>query len=109
MESIVQSEPRTGWLRRPDPDVWAEAVAEILALTSSQRATISETAKRRAKDMFGMEAMAKGIESALGEAVGMGEVSSDEVWGVWWKVLMMLFGFVLAFGYSALGGSTVRK
>lgn len=108
LESIVQSEPRTGWLRRPDPDVWAEALTEILSLTSSQRAGISETAKRRAKELFGMDAMAKGIEGALEEAAGMGEVSSDEVWGVWWKVLLMLFGFVLAFGYSAISGS-VRK
>ncbi|KAJ3525831.1 hypothetical protein NMY22_g10411 [Coprinellus aureogranulatus] len=92
LESITQSEPRTGWLRRPDPAVWADALEEILALSPGERSIIAETAKRRAKELFGMEALAKGIEKALIEAVGMGKVSSDEVWGVWWKVAVMLLG-----------------
>ncbi|KAF6758634.1 alpha-1,3-mannosyltransferase ALG2 [Ephemerocybe angulata] len=103
--SSPTSEPRTGWLRRPDPETWADALEEILTLTPAQRKEISETAKQRAKELFGMDAMAKGLEGALEEAVSMGPVTSDEVWGVWWKAFVMLVGFLLAFAYSSGSGS----
>lgn len=97
------SQPRTGWLRKPDPEIWAEALEEILALSPEERKTISETAKDRATNLFGMEAMAKGLEDALEDAVKMGPVHTDEVFGVWWKVAVMLLGFLIAYGYSSKG------
>ncbi|KAJ2913640.1 hypothetical protein MD484_g6781, partial [Candolleomyces efflorescens] len=92
------SQPRTGWLRKPDPDIWAAALEEILALTPQERKAIAETAKHRARNLFGMEAMAKRLEEELEDAVKMGPVRSDEVFGVWWKVAVMLLGFLIAYG-----------
>ncbi|KAJ2922526.1 hypothetical protein H1R20_g14557, partial [Candolleomyces eurysporus] len=97
--SSANSQARTGWLRKPDPGIWAEALEEILALTSEERKAISETAKDRATKLFGMEAMAKGLEDALQDAVKMGPVRWDEVFGMWWKVVVMLLGLWIAYGY----------
>jgi alpha-1,3/alpha-1,6-mannosyltransferase len=101
--SPTTSQPRTGWLRKPDPDIWAAALEEILALTPEERKAISETAKDRATNLFGMAAMAKSLEDVLDDAVKMGPVRSDEVFGVWWKVAVMLLGFLIAYGYSSKG------
>lgn len=76
VESVVQEPPsqRTGWLRRPDASVWAEALQEIVALSGSERKELGERAKVRAKEKFGMEAMALALEESLREAAEMGEV-----------------------------------
>jgi hypothetical protein len=50
-----------------------------------------------------MAAMAKSLEDVLDDAVKMGPVRSDEVFGVWWKVAVMLLGFLIAYGYSSKG------
>lgn len=74
-ESVVdQPEERTGWLRPPDPVTWADALVEIVRLPLEDRKALAERAKRRAREMFGMEAMAKGLQGALEEAVAMGPV-----------------------------------
>ena len=93
-ESIRVHPPseRTGWLRTPDPEVWANALVEIIALGSERRRALADRAKDRARALFGMEAMAEGIEAALQEAAEMGEVESSA--GVW---LVMLAGFVVAY------------
>ena len=95
------SPPRTGWLRKPEPEIWAEALEEILALTAEGRKAISLAAKERAEKLFGMGAMAKWLETVLKDAVEMGPVSSDEVWGVWWKLIILLIGFLAAYAYSS--------
>lgn len=89
-ESVVDSSPeeRTGWLRKPDPDAWAEALLEIVSMSKEERAALGERARARGKAMFGMEAMAKGIESALEQAIAMGPVNTL----TWlWIVLLTLF------------------
>lgn len=75
-ESVIDkaTEERTGWLREPDPIIWSEALQEIISLSPSERTILSARAQKRAKDHFGMDAMAHGLESALEEAVKMGEV-----------------------------------
>lgn len=84
-------------MRTPDPDVWANALVEIIALGSEQRQALADRAKDRARALFGMEAMADGIEAALQEAAKMGEVESSV--GVW---LVMLMGFVVAYTVTRL-------
>ncbi|KAF8638842.1 hypothetical protein AX17_001900 [Amanita inopinata Kibby_2008] len=83
MESVLVHPPseRTGWLRTPDPEVWANALVEIVGLGQGQRQGLAARARERAKSLFGMDAMAEGIEEALREAVGMGRV--DSALGVW--------------------------
>ncbi|KAF9050772.1 mannosyltransferase [Hymenopellis radicata] len=74
VESVVDGpvDVRTGWLRAPEVELWAEALKEINALTEDERAALSLRAKERARTKFGMNAMAKDIEQVLHEAVDMG-------------------------------------
>ncbi|KAG2002592.1 alpha-1,3-mannosyltransferase ALG2 [Coprinopsis cinerea AmutBmut pab1-1] len=104
LESVLSSsteEIGTGWLREPDPDLWAASLLEIVSLSEEQRKRLGEKARERAKRLFGMEAMAKGLEAALVEAASMGPVDADEAWGPWWKVWVMILGFVLAYVYGS--------
>ncbi|OBZ75549.1 Alpha-1,3/1,6-mannosyltransferase ALG2, partial [Grifola frondosa] len=73
-QSVVDEPPdlRTGWLRAPDAHMWANALLEIINMPEDERKDLAERARRRAREHFGMEAMAKGLESALEEAVAMG-------------------------------------
>jgi alpha-1,3/alpha-1,6-mannosyltransferase len=75
-ESVVNSPEieKTGWLRPPDPGVWAEALQSIVELSVDERSMLAHRAKVRARSQFGMDAMASKIEAALLEAVGMGAV-----------------------------------
>ncbi|KAF8626210.1 hypothetical protein AX15_004900 [Amanita polypyramis BW_CC] len=79
-ESVLVHPPseRTGWLRTPDPEVWANVLVEIIGLSTEQRQAMARRAKQRAHALFGMEAMAEGIEAALREAAEMGAP-------VWWR------------------------
>lgn len=103
-ESILDNpDERTGWLRTPDAGVWADALLEIVTMSTKDREALGQRGKERARSLFGMEAMAKGLEVALEEAQRMGPVGS--VLPGWWAVLL---GFVIAyiFGptvFTALG------
>jgi len=91
-ESIIDSPPdeRTGWLRVPDDDVWADALEEIVSLSTEERKALAERGRSRARGKFGMDAMALALEDSLCEAVSLGKVSSIGPW-------MPLLGFSLAF------------
>jgi alpha-1,3/alpha-1,6-mannosyltransferase len=94
MESVLDNPPeeRTGWLRSPDSDVWADALCEVISMSEGERDALSRRARERARAMFGMEAMAHGLEDVLLEAVGMGRVEYRIQ--MWW---VMLFGFLIAY------------
>ncbi|KAF9071839.1 alpha-1,3-mannosyltransferase ALG2 [Rhodocollybia butyracea] len=96
VESIIDQPPeeRTGWLRTPTPELWTEALGEIVQLSEHERSQMRQRAKQRARDLFGMEAMAKGIEEALKEAVAMGKVRSRFLF--WLAILFVLLGLLLA-------------
>ncbi|KAG5642005.1 hypothetical protein DXG03_003810 [Asterophora parasitica] len=93
-ESILDGPPedRTGWLRTPDAEVWAEALHEIVSLREAERSALSERARARARALFGMDAMARGIEDALVQAVEMGDPSRFTL-NAW----LMFFGFLVAY------------
>lgn len=84
VESVVQTpkEERTGWLREPMAEVWAEALVEIVGMGGEERKELGERAKRRAREKFGMEAMAGMLEEVVREAAGMGEVRWRDVVGI---------------------------
>lgn len=74
-ESVVDAdEGRTGWLREPDPQVWADTLAEIVDISSKERRVLSEHARTRAREYFSMEAMTQHIEKALHQAIAQGPV-----------------------------------
>lgn len=90
-ESIVDSpsSERTGWLRAPDPGVWAGTLEDICQLSEVERAALRRRCRDRARVMFGMEAMAKALEVSLHEAAHMGAVHAPV------KVIGFIFAFVL--------------
>ena len=100
-ESIVSSPPhspveRTGWLRDPVPEIWAESLIEIVSLDRTVREALSECATKRARGTFSMEAMAKGLEDSLKDAEEMGEVDV-ELLEIFRVVCVVMVGFLLAY------------
>ncbi|KAJ3711637.1 glycosyltransferase family 4 protein [Lentinula guzmanii] len=100
VESIVDepAEERTGWLRAPNPEIWTEALRQIVDLGEEERSKMRERAKKRAREMFGMEAMASGIENALKEAVDMGQVQSRVT--LWLVVLVAIMCLLFALRWA---------
>jgi len=103
-ESIIASPPnetkdRTGWLKTPDPEVWAKTLGEIVSLTKKEKEAMKKKARTRARTLFGMEAMAKGIDEALREAEAMGKVNAlrTEGYEIFKTLLLMIVGFLLAY------------
>lgn len=96
-ESIVDQPPeqRTGWLRTPDPDVWADALEEICLMDASERASLAQRSKHRAESVFGMASMAKELEALLLETVEMGPVETWPIKGIAF-MFAFLVGLVLA-------------
>ncbi|KDR81960.1 hypothetical protein GALMADRAFT_90454 [Galerina marginata CBS 339.88] len=97
-ESVVAyPSPRdewTGWLKKPDTEVWADALLDIVSLSPAERDGMSRRAKARARSLFGIEVMAHGLEDALCKAVAMGRL---EAFGWLGTVMVILVGFVLAY------------
>lgn len=80
-ESVVDSpneDERTGWLLPPEPSIWADTLKGIVALPRGKREALERRAKQRAREKFGMDVMAKGIEESLLDAAKMGSV--DIAW-----------------------------
>ncbi|KAG8998921.1 Alpha-1,3-mannosyltransferase-like protein, partial [Tulasnella sp. 427] len=112
-ESLVDisSNPSEGvaWLRDPEPQLWANALQEVLGLSSSAREALAARAKNRARDLFGMEEMAKGFEMALYRATGMGIVDDAPIH---LKNIRMVVGLLVMVlwlrmnGFDLLGGPT---
>ncbi|EKM56086.1 glycosyltransferase family 4 protein [Phanerochaete carnosa HHB-10118-sp] len=88
-ESVLDKEgERTGWLREPDTDVWADTLTEIVNLPVEERQALAERAKRRAIENFSMDAMACGIEDALQTATALGPVRrSSAIWTLFFALL----------------------
>ncbi|KAJ3751474.1 glycosyltransferase family 4 protein [Lentinula detonsa] len=96
VKSIVDepAEKCTGWLRAPNPEIWTEALCQIVDLGEEEKSKIRERAKKRAREISGTEAMASGIENALKEAVDMGQVQSRVT--LWLVVLVAIMCLLFA-------------
>lgn len=64
-----KSEKPTGYLRAPDPEEWAPALAALINLSPDQRAVVSTDAKQRVRDQFSSETLGRELDSACKEAV----------------------------------------
>jgi alpha-1,3/alpha-1,6-mannosyltransferase len=102
-ESIVDNPPteRTGWLRAPETSGWAAALIEIARLAPSERSTLADRARARAREHFGMEAMAVKLERALIEAANMGPVLAPAT--IWFGSFfaVALFAYFMATIYGS--------
>ncbi|KAL4254395.1 Alpha-1,3/1,6-mannosyltransferase ALG2 [Abortiporus biennis] len=93
----------TGWLRPPDSKQWAEALYAVTKLSEDDRKSLAAKAQSRAKENFGMDAMASGLERAMIKAVSMGPVDvTNQIWGT----LFMIFVALMAIYYAWLEKST---
>ena len=82
-EGVVDQPPeRTGWLRSPIREVWADALEEIYFLDASERGSLAQRAKHRAELVFGMAPMATELERLLIETVEMGPVDVQPMKGI---------------------------
>jgi alpha-1,3/alpha-1,6-mannosyltransferase len=74
-ESIIDSPPseRTGWLREPKVELWRTALEEIVSLGDGERKRLAERAKKRAREVFGMDTMSAALEASLRDAVSLGK------------------------------------
>jgi alpha-1,3/alpha-1,6-mannosyltransferase len=86
-------------LKDPVPEIWAESLIEIVSLAPADRQALGVSAKKRAKDIFSMEAMAKGLEEALKDAEGMGMVDNGS-----FELLRVVFVVIAGFLLAYLGG-----
>ncbi|EGN96370.1 glycosyltransferase family 4 protein [Serpula lacrymans var. lacrymans S7.3] len=96
-ESVVDSpiEQKTGWLRAPEAKLWAEVLTEISSLTKEQRNVLATRSRNRARELFGMDSMAKKMEVVLQEAFEMGPIPSFN-----WQYLLYFVALVsYLFGY----------
>lgn len=75
----IGEDTRTGWLRPPNPDAWAQALLSISSLSLSSREALSRRAKTRAL-LFSMDSMSQALEKALLEAYSLGPVDSQKEW-----------------------------
>ncbi|ESK95858.1 glycosyltransferase family 4 protein [Moniliophthora roreri MCA 2997] len=101
VESLIESpaSERTGWLRPPDPLLWTNAVEEIVSMSDAERKALGERGRRRAREVFGMEAMARAIERELEVAVSMGKIEDGEMLRV---IVAISIGLIIAFFISPL-------
>lgn len=73
-ETVVDfsDENPTGFLRPPQPEEWAPALARLVTLSDSERRQLSVAAKKRVKEHFSSETLGKQMDLACREAVKLG-------------------------------------
>lgn len=93
-ESILDgpADDRTGWLRLPDPTIWAETLQEILDLLPHEKEALSRRSKERAQELFSLDAMSKGLEGALLLVVSLGNVDNFS-----FKLFALVISFIVAY------------
>lgn len=83
LETIL--DPQTGLLRKADAKVWAEAMEELISLSSSRRQAMSKAAKKRVKDIFSLETLGREMEESCLEALKLGDLHTNMgdslIWG----------------------------
>ncbi|KAI0303327.1 glycosyltransferase family 4 protein [Multifurca ochricompacta] len=89
-----------GWLREPKAEVWAAALVDITELSAASRSALAERARARAREHFGMEAMALKLEMALMEAAEMGQVPIPATLWFGSFVMVTLFAYLMAIVYA---------
>ncbi|TFY57694.1 hypothetical protein EVG20_g8445 [Dentipellis fragilis] len=97
-ESVLDApaKERTGWLRSPDPEVWAVALEEIISMSPEERSQLGKRSQTRPGRNFGMEAMAKALEHSLTEVVALGRVPTPTwVYGLI-AAIMLLIAYIVA-------------
>ncbi|THH08698.1 hypothetical protein EW145_g2518 [Phellinidium pouzarii] len=93
---------RTGWLVPPEPRAWADTLRDIVGLGELDRAALANRARARAEAMFGMEAMALGLQRALIDAVRMGPLDASTTHYMSDVILAVLISLLAYFVYRVI-------
>ena len=106
---------RTGYLRSPVPEQWADVLFTIATLSPPVRRAIADAAIARVKEHFSIDAMTGGIERALEDAYHLGPVNGKYgmqmeavtqvlVWGYVFAVVVSLWlcGGTCTMGWTAV-------
>lgn len=101
VDDVDSPSERTGWLRAPEAPGWSAALVEIAGLSPSERSALADRARARAREHFGMEAMACKLERALVEAAEMGPVPTHAVLWFGSFVVVALFAYFMATMYAS--------
>ncbi|ORX34503.1 putative glycolipid mannosyltransferase [Kockovaella imperatae] len=68
---------KTGFLREPKTDAWAEALANLVTLSPTRRKEMSKTAKERVTSLFSLDTLGRHLEESCREALGKGVLSDQ--------------------------------
>jgi len=98
LETIL--DPETGLLRRPDPQIWAEAMEGFINLSSSRRQEMSKAAKKRVKEMFSLDTLGREMEESCREALKSGDLHTNMGDGLIWGSMGLIGASVAAFGLT---------
>ncbi len=81
LETIIdctQFENGTGVLREPKPEVWSEALDEIIGFDETRRQEIKEAGIKRVKEQFSLETLGSDLDQAAQEAMGEGKPGLED-------------------------------
>ncbi|KAI0034997.1 alpha-1,3-mannosyltransferase ALG2 [Vararia minispora EC-137] len=95
----------TGWLRTPEPAVWADALADCLRMDESARGSMATAGRRRARELFGMDAMATQLEREVRAADALGPIPTGWRWRVS-AVLVSTFAGFMSSIFSEIGDTS---
>jgi alpha-1,3/alpha-1,6-mannosyltransferase len=101
VDDVDSPNERTGWLRAHEALGWSAALVEIAELSPIERSAVADRARARAREHFGMEAMACKLERALVEAAEMGPVPTHAVLWFGSFVVVALFAYFMATIYAS--------
>jgi alpha-1,3/alpha-1,6-mannosyltransferase len=66
-----ETEKPTGYLRAPDSEEWAPALAALIKLSPEEREAVSSSAKQRVRDRFSSETLGRELNAACQEAAAI--------------------------------------
>ncbi|WVQ84160.1 hypothetical protein IAT38_006307 [Cryptococcus sp. DSM 104549] len=96
----------TGILCAPTPRAWAPALAILLALPSSERATLSAAAQAWVRSKFSLKTLGEEMETACKDALALGDVHEQLgdrlIWGGLGLMGASALGLAVMVGVSAM-------
>ena len=90
----------TGFLRPPNPEAWATALAELIHLSPGRRKEVSEAARKRVAENFSSDTLGREMEEACREALAIGDIHTQIGDRMIWGGATLMIGSALALGVT---------
>jgi alpha-1,3/alpha-1,6-mannosyltransferase len=81
LETIVdftQNDAGTGLLREPKPEIWSEALDDIISLSPDRRREIAEAGQARVSARFSLRTLGNDLDQACQEAMSLGRPGLED-------------------------------